>query len=66
MSEKGVEITTMAKGHDHEIVGGLVTHLKAVPWKIEIKCTVKPYAISLSAECYFNISLFMWALYKNT
>jgi hypothetical protein len=64
MSEKGVKVTTMAKGYDHEIVGALVTHPKAVPWKIEIKCTVKPFAIRLSTGCYFNTTLLMWALYK--
>jgi hypothetical protein len=42
MSEKGVKVTTMAKGYDHEIVGALVTHPKAVPWKIGIKCIGSP------------------------
>ena len=66
MSEKGVKVTTMAKGYDQENVGALVTHPKSVPWKIEIKCSVKPYAIRLSTECYFSTTLLMWALYKKT
>ena len=56
----------MAKGHDHEVVWALVTHPKAVAWKIEIKCSVRPYAIKLSTKCCFNTTLLMWALYKNT
>jgi hypothetical protein len=30
----------MAKGHDLEIVTGLETHLKAVPWNIRIEFCV--------------------------
>ena len=38
----------MAKGRDHEIVRGLETHPKAVPWKIAIEFCV---VMGLQVQC---------------
>lgn len=60
----------MAKGNEHDFVRALETHLKAIPWEIEIKFvwyqafkwTVKTYTAGLSTKHYFIAILLMWAL----
>lgn len=49
----------MAKGRDHVIIKVLKTHLKTIPWKIEIEVQVVTgtYTTGLSTECRLRLLL---------